>query len=50
MAGALAVLGDGFQSLAHQVHVTLIYIKSEQAEASGGASTDTIQELQSLTH
>lgn len=50
MAGALAVFSDGFQRLPHQVHVALINVKSQQAEASGGASADTIQELQSLAH
>lgn len=50
MAGALTVLCDGFQGLANQVHITLIYIKSEQPEASSGASTNTVQELKSLTH
>lgn len=50
MAGALAVLGDGFQGLAYQVHITLIYVKAKQTEASSGASTNTVQELKSLTH
>lgn len=50
MAGALAVLGDGFQRLSHQVHVTLINVKSQQAQTSGGASADAIKELQSLAH
>lgn len=50
MAGTLAVLGDGLQGLANQVHVTLIDVKAKQAEASSGASTNTVQELESLTH
>lgn len=50
MAGALAVLRDGLQCLAHQVYVTLIYVKAQQPKASSGASTNTIQELKSLTH
>lgn len=50
MAGALAVLSDGLQRLSHQVHVALVNVKSQQAEASGGASADAIEELQSLTH
>ena len=50
MAGSLAVLGDGFQGLANQIHVILIYIKAQQPETSCGASTDTVQELKSLTH
>lgn len=50
MAGALAVLCDGFQSLSNQVHITLIYIKAQQPQSSGGAATDTVQELKSLAH
>lgn len=50
MAGTLAVLGDGLQGLANQVHVTLINVKAKQAEASCGASTNTVQELKSLTY
>lgn len=50
MAGTLAVLGDGLQGLANQVHVPLINVKAQQAEASCGASTNTVQELKSLTH
>lgn len=50
MAGTLAVLGDGLQGLANQVHVVLINVKAKQAEASCGASTNTVQELKSLTH
>ncbi len=50
MAGSLAVLRDGFQGLANQVHITLIYIKAQQSEASSGTSTNTVQELESLTH
>ena len=50
MAGALAILGDGFQGLANQVNISLIYVKAKQAESSSGASTNTVQELKSLTH
>ena len=50
MAGSLAVLCDGLQGLSHQVHITFIYIEAQQPEASSGASTDTVQELKSLTH
>lgn len=50
MAGSLAVLGDGLQGLANQVHVTLVNVQAKQAEASCGASTNTVQELKSLTH
>lgn len=50
MAGALAVLSDGLQGLAYQVHITLIYVKAQQTKASGGASTNTVQELKGLTH
>lgn len=50
MAGTLAVLGDGLQGLADQVYVTLIDVKAKQAEASCGASTNTVQELKRLTY
>lgn len=50
MAGTLAVLSDGLQGLANQVHVTLINVKAKQAEASCSASTNTVQELKGLTH
>ena len=50
MAGSLAVLRDGFQGLANQVHIILIDVKAKQPEASSGASTNTVQELKSLTH
>lgn len=50
MAGALAVLCDGFQGLSNQVHITLIYIKAQQPQSSGGAPADTVQELKSLAH
>lgn len=49
MAGTLAVLSDGLQGLANQVHVTLINVKAKQAEASCSASTNTVQELKGLT-
>lgn len=50
MAGTLAVLGDGLQGLANQVHITLVNVKAEQAEAPCGASTNAVQELKSLAH
>lgn len=50
MAGTLAVLGDGLQGLANQVHVALINVKAKQAQASCGAPTNTVQELKSLTY
>lgn len=50
VAGPLAVFSDGFQRLSHQVHVALVNVESQQAQASGGASADAIQELESLAH
>lgn len=50
MAGTLAVLGDGLQGLANQVHVALINVKAKQAQASCGAPTNTVQELKGLTY
>lgn len=50
MTGSLAVLCDSFQCLANQIHIFLIYIKTQQPQAPSGATTDTVQELKSLTH
>lgn len=50
MTRALTVLCDSFQGLADQVHIILVYIKAEQAEASSGASTNAVQELKGLTY
>lgn len=50
MTRALTVLSDSFQGLADQVHIILVYVKAEQAEASSGASTNAVQELKGLTY
>lgn len=50
MARALTILCDRLQRLTNKIHVALINVESEQPEATGGAATDTVQELQCLTH
>lgn len=50
MTRALTVLCDSFQGLADQVHIILVYVKAQQAEASSGASTNAVQELKGLTY
>lgn len=50
MARSLAVLGESLQRLANQVNITLIYVEAQQPETPGGAPTNTVQELESLTH
>lgn len=50
MAGALAVLCEALQSLVDEGHVLLIDVEPQQAQTPCGAATDTVQELQSLTH
>lgn len=50
MAGALAVLCQTLQSLVNEGHVLLVDVQPKQTETPCGAATDTVQELQSLTH
>lgn len=50
MTGALAVLREALQSLINESNILLIDVESQQAEAAGGAATDTVKELQGLTH
>lgn len=49
MTGALAVLRQALQRLVDEGNVVLVDVQSQQAEASGGASADAVQELQGLT-
>jgi hypothetical protein len=46
----LAVLCDGLQGLPDQVHVALVDVEAQQTQASSGAATHDVQELQRLTH
>lgn len=50
LAGALTVLGQGLQGLGDEVHIGLVDVEAQQAQAACGASTHDVQELQSLTH
>lgn len=50
MAGALTVLSQTLQGLVDECHVLLVDVEAQEAEASRGAATDTVQELQGLTH
>ena len=50
MTGSLAVLSEGLQGLEDQAHVALIDVEAQQTQASSGAATDTVQELEGLTH
>lgn len=50
MAGALTVLSQTLQGLVNEGHVLLIDVEAQEAEAPRGAATDTVQELQGLTH
>ena len=50
VAGPLAVLGDGLQSLDDQVYIPLVDVEAQQAQAPRGAAADAVQELQRLAH
>lgn len=50
MAGSLAVFCEGGQGLVDEVHIALVDVQAQQAQATGGAATDAVQELQGLTH
>lgn len=50
MAGSLAVLCEALYCLVDEAYVLLIDVESQQPQASRGAATDTVQELQRLTH
>lgn len=50
MAGALTVLSQTLQGLVNEGHVLLVDVEAQEAEAPRGAATDTVQELQGLTH
>lgn len=50
MTGTLAVLSQALHSLVDESYVLLIDIESQQAQSACGAATDTVQELERLTH
>jgi len=50
LAGTLAVLCERLQALGDEVHVGLVDVETQQAQAPRGAATHDVQELQRLTH
>lgn len=50
VAGPLTVLSQTLQRLVDQCHVLLVYIQPQKSKSSSCAATDTVQELQCLTH
>lgn len=50
MTRALAVLSQALHSLVDQSDVLLVDVESQQPQSPGGAATDAVQELKSLTH
>ena len=49
MTWALAVLSERLQSLVDEIGVVLVDVETQQSQASSGAATYTVQELQRLT-
>lgn len=50
MTGTLAVFGEAFHSLVDESHILLIDVESKQAQTSGGAAANTVQELKCLAN
>ena len=50
MAWSLTVFSQTFQGLVDEGYVLFIYIEPEKTKTSSSASTNTVQELQRLTH
>lgn len=50
MARPLAVFSQTLQGLVDEGDVLLVDVEAEEAKAASGASTNTVQELQGLTH
>ena len=50
MTRPLAVLSEGIEGLVDEGHITLVDVESQQAQAPRGTATDTVEELQRLTH
>lgn len=50
MTGTLAVLSQAFHGLVDESYVLLIDVKPQQPQPSCCAATNTVQELESLTH
>jgi hypothetical protein len=50
LAGALAILCERLQGLGDEAHVALVDVEAQQTQASCGAATHDVQELQCLTY
>lgn len=50
MTGTLAVLSQALHCLVDETNVLLIDVEAQQAQSSGGTATNTVQELECLTH
>lgn len=50
MAWSLTVFSQTFQGLVDEGYILFIYIEPEKTKTSSSASTNTVQELQRLTH
>ena len=50
MTGPLAVLSEALQGLVDERHIVFIDVESKEAKSTRSAPTDTVQELECLTH
>ena len=50
MTRPLAVLSEGLEGLVDEGHIALVDVEPQQAQAPRGTATDTVEELQRLTH
>lgn len=50
MTGTLAVLSQALHCLVDETNVLLVDVEAQQAQSSGGTATNTVQELECLTH
>ena len=50
MTRPLAVLSEGLEGLVDEGHITLVDVEPQKSQAPRGTATDTVEELQRLTH
>lgn len=50
MTGTLAVLGQALHRLVDEADVLLVDVEAQQAQSSGGAAANTVQELERFAH
>lgn len=50
MARTLAIFCQGGEGLVDEVDIVLIDVQAQQSKTTSGATTDAVQELQSLTN